>query len=292
LPAVQQAREAARRTQCKNNLKQIGLALHNYHDTFNLFPFGFDERETMWNSQILPQVEQGNLFDTLIWQESGPGNWDHDGSPNETAGGTLIPAFRCPSMAVPDHVTNQGIPGRVPNSYRACAGSDIYSDDVNSPAIPAGGRALEQVPQNGMFYGCSSIDFGDVIDGTSNTVMIGESYFTFDGWDSQDFDFWQMGMPQTGGWTEGSARNARVPSPGVSGTEFSEGLGSTAVRINAWTDPTVHGHHAEIAFGSYHTGGAHVTLADGSVRFVSENLDLGVWRALGSRDGREVVTEF
>ncbi len=73
LPAVQQAREAARRTQCKNNLKQLGIALHNYHDTFGAFPFGYDERETLWTAMILPQIEQGNLYATLIWQESGRG---------------------------------------------------------------------------------------------------------------------------------------------------------------------------------------------------------------------------
>ena len=76
LPAVQQAREAARRTQCQNNMKQLGIALHNYHDTIGVFPFGFDERETLWSAMILPQIEQANLYNTLIWQESGPGNWD------------------------------------------------------------------------------------------------------------------------------------------------------------------------------------------------------------------------
>lgn len=86
LPAVQQAREAARRTQCKNNLKQIGLALHNYHDTVNVFPWGFDERETLWTAMILPQIEQQNLYATLIWQESGPGNWNRCGWPRPRVG--------------------------------------------------------------------------------------------------------------------------------------------------------------------------------------------------------------
>ena len=95
LPAVQQAREAARRTQCKNNLKQLGIALHNYHDTFGVFPYGFDAREALWTVMILPQIEQGNLYATIIWQEGGAGNWDADGSPNEIACGTVLEAFRC-----------------------------------------------------------------------------------------------------------------------------------------------------------------------------------------------------
>ena len=135
LPAVQQAREAARRTQCKNNLKQIGLALHNYHDTVNVFPWGFDERETLWTAMILPQIEQQNLYATLIWQENGPGNWNEPGSPNTAACATIIPAFRCPSMPL-DPRDNEGITGRVPVSYRGVAGALIASDDLSTR--PAG----------------------------------------------------------------------------------------------------------------------------------------------------------
>ena len=80
LPAVQQAREAGRRTACQNNLKQIGLALHNYHDAHGSFPFGFNDREWLWSAMILPQIEQSALFTTLVVQESGPGNWDSGGA--------------------------------------------------------------------------------------------------------------------------------------------------------------------------------------------------------------------
>ncbi|MGC1274124.1 MAG: DUF1559 domain-containing protein [Planctomycetaceae bacterium] len=293
LPAVQQAREAARRTQCKNNLKQLGLALHNYHDTHLVFPFGFDEREALWSAQILPQIEQGNLFDTLIWQESGPGNWD-SGSANETACATLVPAYRCPSMAQPEHKDNNNIEGRVVTSYRVNAGSDIYCDDVTTmpSGAPAGARAFEQVPQNGVFFGCSSVRLGDLSDGTSNTVMLGESYTTFDGRDGQDFDYWHVGSPQTGGWDLWEGEAAAVGGSGAGGTEFSEGLGSTGPKLNAWKDLTIHGSIAEAGFGSYHIGGAHIGLGDGSVRFVSDSVNLVVWHGLGTRNGGEVVSEF
>jgi prepilin-type N-terminal cleavage/methylation domain-containing protein len=283
LPAVQQAREAARRTQCKNNLKQLGLAMHNYHDTFGMFMFGFDEREAAWSTQILPQIEQNNLFNTLIWQEGSVGNWDHDGSPNEVACGTVIPAFICPTMPLPPR-DNNGIPNRVPASYRGNAGSNIYSDDVSTipSSAPAGAMALEQVPLDGIFYGCSSTRIGHIIDGTSNTVMLGESYCSEAGKDNQQYDYWYFGCPQSGGWVEG----------GLGGTEYSEHLGSTGPKINSILDPTVHGVIVEMSFGSYHVGGTQVALADGSVRFVSENINIDTWHGLGSRKGGEVISDF
>lgn len=283
LPAVQQAREAARRTQCKNNLKNLGLAMHNYHDTFTLFPWGMDQHEAFWHGMILPQLEQTGIYNQIAWIESGVGNWD-SGSFNETACASFMPVFRCPSMAMPEHINNNSIEGRVPNSYRGCAGSDIYSDDVSGiPAgSPAGARALEEAKLNGVLFGCSSIRSGDIVDGMSNTVMFGESYTDTYVKDSQQMDYWQIGSPQSGGWNPG----------GTGGTEYSEGLGSTAVRINSRLNPTVHGTLMEISFGSYHVGGAHFTLCDGSVRFISENIDLATYQGLGSRSGGEVLGEF
>ncbi len=284
LPAVQQAREAARRTQCRNNMKQLVLAMHNYHDTMGVFPYGFDARETLWTAFILPQIEQQNLYATLIWQESGPGNWNANGSPNEIACGTVIPAFRCPSMPV-DPWNNSGIPGRVPVSYRGVAGALISSDDLSTrrPGFnTAIHRALEEVNLDGMLFGCSKIRMRDVTDGTSNTLFVGESRTSKYVKDRQQMDYWQFGSPQTGGWRFGTR----------GGTEYSEGLGSAIVKINASIDPTYHGTLMEMSFGSYHTGGAFFGMADGSVQFLSENIDLGLYQSLATRAGGEVVGEF
>ncbi|MBI1347980.1 DUF1559 domain-containing protein [bacterium] len=282
LPAVQQARESARRTQCRNNMKNLGLAMHNYHDTTGVFPFGFDERETLWSAMILPQIEQTPLYNTLVWAESGSGNWNVDTS-NEFACATPVNVFICPSMAIGPR-DNESIEGRVPASYRVCAGSNVYSDDASTiPAgSPAGAVSLEEKTCNGMFYGCSRTNFRDVVDGTSNTIMLGESFtdtFTKDG---QQMDYWYFGCPQSGGWVLG----------GTGGTEYSEGLGSAGPHINSRLDPTVHGVLMEISFGSWHTGGAHFSMADGAVRFISENIDSTVYHGLGSIKGQEVTGEF
>ncbi|MDB5387202.1 MAG: putative major pilin subunit [Planctomycetaceae bacterium] len=283
LPAVQQAREAARRTQCRNNLKNLGLAMHNYHETHSVFPWGMDEHEAFWHGMLLPQLEQAAIYNGIVWIESGNGNWD-SGSFNTAACATVISVFRCPSMPIPEHIDNQGIAGRVPNSYRGCAGSNIYSDDVSTiPAgVPAGAMALEQVGLNGMLFGDSSVRMRDVTDGTSNTVMFGESYWDTYVKDGQEMDYWQIGSPQTGGWTAG----------GTGGTEYTEGLGSTGPRLNSRLIPTESGVLMEMSFGSYHIGGANIGMADGSVRFISENVDLNTYHSLGSRNGGEVVGDF
>ena len=93
LPAVQSAREAARRMQCQNNLRQIGVAFHNYHDQVGGLPFGWDTHGTGWSALILPQLEQQTLYDRLIFAESA--NWG--AVPNQDAAGTLLPVFRCPA---------------------------------------------------------------------------------------------------------------------------------------------------------------------------------------------------
>lgn len=288
LPAVQQAREAARRTTCRNHLKNIGLALHNYHDTHGAFPFGFDQRETLWNAMILPQIEQSTIYNTLVFQESGPGNWDSGGA-NESAACTVIPVYRCPSMAVPEHVDDNPsgsvMEGRVPVSYRACSGSNGWSDAAATipPDAPAGALALDSIYLNGVFYGSSRIRMADVTDGASNTILVGESY-TDPGFikDGQGMDYWQLGAPQTGTWIPG----------GTGGTEFSEGIGSAGPRINSRLDQSIPGAVVEVSFGSYHSGGATFGLADGSVRFISDSVDLQTYRALGARNDGKQVNDF
>lgn len=283
LPAVQAAREAARRSQCSNNLKQIGIALHNYHDTFKKFPYGWGNRGTGWSLHILPFAEMGTIYDTIHFQESGPGNWD-SGSENQEACETVLPVFRCPSLAIEQHMNYNGIELRVPASYRGNAGSEASSDDTSTIVIP-GSKALENTRQNGIFYACSSVRFRDITDGTSNTILVGESRtdpdFVKDG---QGMDFWYIGSPQ--------ADPCRCDG-GTGGTEFSEFVGTTLPPLNAFVKhPEVHGRLMELSFGSYHAGGAQFVMGDGNVRFIADTIDSDTYLGLGSRNGGEVVSGF
>ncbi len=292
LPAVQQAREAARRTTCRNNMKQLGLAMHNYHDTHQTFSFGWDQHGMGWSAMILPQIEMSNVYDMLSFVESGVGNWNNLGSAgNQKVVGIVIPVFRCPSMAQPETVYDPGHQTeRVPASYRACAsGTAIYDWDNYTPA---GAEWLYSSPQNGIFYGASSTSMRDITDGTSNTVLLGESYTDNDfEQDRMKPDVWYIGSYQIDAWD--IKADGTPTSNALSGSnEFSEFVGSMGAPLNsrklAWTS----GSQKQISFGSYHIGGGNLAFADGSVRFVSENVDFDLYKKLGTKSGGEVVSDF
>ncbi|MBA4030445.1 MAG: prepilin-type cleavage/methylation domain-containing protein [Planctomyces sp.] len=292
LPAVQQAREAARRTACRNNMKQLGLAMHNYHDTHGTFTFGWNQHGMGWTAMILPQLDQGPIYGKLTFAESGPGNWNNLGSAgNQTTVGIVIPVFRCPSMSQPmfvydtNHQTN-----RVPGSYRACAsGTAIYDWDNYTPS---GAEWLYNTPQNGMCFGASAVRMRDVTDGTSNTILIGESYTdaTFVQ-DNVTPDVWYIGSFQIDAWDVNA--DGTPTSGAISGSnEFTEFVGSTGAPLNSRLIAATNGFQKQAAFGSYHTGGAMFTLADGSARFISDNIDTTVYRSLGTKSRGETVSEY
>lgn len=281
LPAVQQAREAARRAQCKGRLKQIGIALHNYHDIHNTLPIGYTTHGTGWSAMILPQLELANLYETLTFAEGPPGDWNSPG-PNQLACSTILPVFHCPThpklIPEPNH---PGMPGRVPSAYVGCV-----SGTVGLTPWTAGSQtpdtAFAQTQNDGVIYRNSSTRFADITDGSSNTVVAGEAPTNFPKVkDGQGMDHWYIGSWQVDG--------DHLPPPGVL-EETSEFVCSTGIPINAHiVDATLAGHEYEAAFGSYHTGGAHLLFGDGSVKFVSENIDRTVYSAIGTRSGEEVV---
>ena len=278
LPAVQQAREAARRTTCSNNMRQLTLGMQNYESAFRVCPSGWTDHGTMWSAAILPQIERPELFNTLIFEERGLGNWDIDG-PNRLATETEIDVFRCPTLPIPKHFNYNGIAERFAVSYRGVGASDVTSDDTST--IPVKGtKSFEMKDLDGIFYGCSKTKFRDIADGLSNTFMFGESRtdpeFVKD---SQGMDFWAIGGPQL---------DACRCDGGNGGSEFSEAVGSTYAQINAQVqDPSINGYIMEMSFGSYHVGGATFGMSDGSVHFVSETVDPILYRGMGSRFGQE-----
>src|SRR5690606_7045820 len=152
--------------------------------------------------------------------------------------------------------------------------------------VASGEVYLGMMKQNGVMYGLSKHRFADVRDGTSNTALVGETYTDYsNSRDGEALDHWYIGMPQTGYW------NATA-SGETEGTEFSEAAGSMWPKINAALDPAISGDMADLAFGSYHPGGAMFVFCDGSVRFLPETIDIETYRGMGSRNGREALQSF
>ena len=265
LPAVQQAREAARRTQCKNNLKQIGLAVHNYHDTYTVLPnsevggTGSLSKASAFVS-ILPYLEQTNIF-TLY--NSSLGNSD---PMNMAAVKQFIPAYLCPTAPLRRTIPISGCDAndRAPGTYAFCTGSgDPW------------GSFVAGTPHNGAIVNPASgkTSMRDITDGTSNTLLAGEA-----AWNIPDYLF-------TSGPCAGQVRWGFTywSSPYPLATAF-----TTMAPFN----PKKGGSAVLSRFRSEHIGGVHFTLVDGSVRFVSENISQTILDATGTRGGGEVFGEF
>lgn len=196
LPAVQQAREAARRMSCSSNTRQLALAMMNYESAFKHLPAGWTTHGTLWSSAVLPHLEQQPLYSTLLFQETGIGNWDNPASPNYRACQTVVSSFQCPSCPNLEPRAYNGIERRVPISYRVNGGSRVSSDDASTRTI-SGTQSFEETSLDGIGFGCSRVRFRDITDGLSRTILLGESRtdpeFSKDG---QGMDWWAFGSPQ------------------------------------------------------------------------------------------------
>ncbi|HTN77878.1 MAG TPA: DUF1559 domain-containing protein [Pirellulaceae bacterium] len=276
LPAVQSAREAARRMQCKNNVKQLVLAMHNYHDQNNALPIGalavggnFDGHS--WYSRILPFIEQSAIYDKTDFKQIAGNNNSPD------LRGTQIPGHFCPSDSkVMQEATNPT--WRVwRTNYVANFGNTNY-----------GWKDESSVKFAGAPFGITeSTGFGDIRDGLSNTMMMAE-VITPKGPDYEGYagiPIYAGGAGYTGYYTPNTigpdkwARKCYTNlGPGVPGTCASAGGGHPEVA-----------NQIQVA-RSKHTGGVQAGLCDGSVQFFSNSIDVNVWRALASARGAEVVT--
>ncbi len=293
LPAVQSAREAARRMQCGNNLKQIGLALHNYHDAYKKFPPGRTSMASAiflghtTSTMILPYLELGNVQNTMHLGLTFNHQWADNAAPTQGGGRVpgnfncislvKLPVFLCPSNPETDGMNWTG-------ATNPCARSNPLEDSARthyegiadsathgrrSPSLPGGTLSLVMPNGDGMFFHDSAVKFGDITDGTSNTLafceIIGRG----------------PGTNHCCGWHS-----------------YSDGIG-TINGINApfrstpnRAPPFTHDHWGGNAFSgpaSYHPGGAHFVRGDGSVVFLSQTIDQVSLAGLSSRAKGEVV---
>ncbi|MCC7420015.1 MAG: DUF1559 domain-containing protein [Planctomycetaceae bacterium] len=289
LPAVQQAREAARRTQCRNNLKQLGLALHNYHDTYLSFPIGCRTDAAggwgqSWWVGILPYIDQGPLYN----------QWNHSVANAGYTGqvtlldGKKIPGVLCPSSTLKETTTANGgnlqlahytgIAGAYPDPTGRAATATMYSDG--------------HFTTGGVLFFNSRIRIKDITDGTTNTMIVGEQ----SDWmvdpagtkvtciSSYPHSMW---MGSTGGTERPFNVTTVRQTPGykISEATGDGGVGcpNTGVCGNMGSNNPVQ---------SIHAGGAHVMLGDGSVRFVSNNINLNTFLYLATRDDGQVLGDF
>jgi prepilin-type N-terminal cleavage/methylation domain-containing protein/prepilin-type processing-associated H-X9-DG protein len=314
LPAVQQAREAARRTQCKNNLKQYGLAIHNYHDVHNAIPiagtnWGSGHSPPTWQHpscvgwqiRCLPFLEQGPMYNELDWTQSLPATSYAAGQPvgflprqilsdGLEARKHTIPTARCPS----DISQNTFIGDWAQTNYTGSPGSQRFNSRHGDPCNPYL-QFIEPLPTqannahfvdttdpkrvSGMFGRLGvTIKIRDILDGTSNTIMVGETLP-----DCSDHT--------AGFWLYNGHGNTHA---------------STAVSINDLTTCDVRGGkplkwplctaknnwNISHGFRSRHVGGAQFLMADGSARFLSESINHQTYQNLGGRSDGKVVQPF
>lgn len=293
LPAVQQAREAARRSSCKNNLKQLGLAMHNYHDVHRVFPAGWIGANPAgphtglgspdltgfnngfgWGAMILPYIEQSSLYDQLNF--SAP----LTDPTNASSIATKVSTFQCPSDPKPDTAV---VTDDSSNSFTL--GTSNYMGvfgirEIDECEIGASPHvsATQQCKGEGVFYHNSKVAMRDITDGTTNTVMLGERTTFYENLNTRADPFYGFWMGLVPNSEEGAERflchTEHNPNHALAKDSTGMSLGDAG------------------DFGSSHTGGAQFVLGDGSVRFISENIDAATFQNLGQIADGHIVGEF
>ncbi len=265
LPAVQAAREAARRSQCSNNLKQIGLALQNYHDVHLCFPpASFSStlsNQLGWTVYVLPYMEQQPLYDQFDQRIRGY-------TAQNAVALNRVETYLCPSSrkiystgenagtpAMPCYATHYfGLLG--PQGINPVTGS-AYGG-ANDNTVAHGGYANQ-----GIMFSNSWIRIAEILDGTSNTFIVGELSWE----DAAAFRAWHRGI---NGTTSGTSKNVEYA---INLIPYQGGLNFN-----------------DVSMGSMHPGGTHFAISDGSVRFISETIDMALYLAAVSRNGKETKT--
>ena len=288
LPAVQQAREAARRSSCKNQLKQIGVGLHNYHDTFSTFPMGaWDAPRGQWGPSwwyaTLPQMEQKNVFESIQITRNHPGYVGGHGANRAAARVAMSMDYMlCPSSPLPKVGTGNGGTLIMP-SYVGIMGAENWTGYTNSVGRQRSGT-WGVATQSGMLNPRTSIRMRDCTDGTSNTMMVGEaSDWVHRNRADTTNRHGDGGWPH--GWLMGTAnsgeRHFNLVNVLYTPTKYNSN--AFGVRENGGRNKSLQ---------SAHTGGFQSCLADGSVTFISENINFTTLKRLAVRNDNQVIGEF
>jgi len=308
LPAVQSAREAARRTKCVNNLRQLSIGAHNHHDTLGELPYGrkYDLWDSYtWSQKILPYIEQQSVYEAyytlpqtgMVEAYPGPNGPIGNDARLREARHAKIPAYACPSdnsqLANETHTTDYGF---MRGAYRGCVGAgDMYGNAISGDTLGGWGpgsfavRSGQSVDPNAAVK-TTGVRIAEYTDGTSSTLLFSEGL-----------------TPSTSGWggpigsiiygNMGGALFSAVLTPNSTAADRPIGpcpqnQGDSSYRApcltlggNAWWTPSAAGSH--VAARSQHPAGVNVAMADASTRFVSNNVDTLVWRAAGTRAGGE-----
>ncbi|WP_459555567.1 DUF1559 family PulG-like putative transporter [Lacunimicrobium album] len=320
LPAVQQAREAARRSSCSNNLKQMGLAIHNYHDVYNSMPpAGVGEvynssgwsRQPSWMVRLMPYLEQGAAYDAAPMVNNNFDNWNADWTAPVRAwqvmNNSKMPVFNCPSSPLPQTASYPTTPGSQAlgapatinvqiSDYAANSGSSFQGGTVSTVAsgvtwewggYMADNGVLPFITRQGFarFYG-KKVNFATITDGTSNTIALGEQSDFY----NKTSDY-RASYNTSGLW---SCQTSSIDSYNGNHVVTSFPINATVMNwTGEWADwgrDIVK--YNNTAFRSAHAGGAQFVLADGSVRFISETIYFGTYTALMDRADGSVIGEF
>ena len=275
LPAVQQAREAARRSQCRNNLKQLGLAFHNYHDNFLMMPTGYFRESNYnmgWVSRILPYIDQAPLYNSITsisgeinaiapYRTASVGTRQEFTTPLQVI---LCPSSELGSMAPahPDVGMNAGL------HYRGNGGSV----DVG---LVSGSSSSRHYTTSGVLYPRHTTRIRDITDGTSNTFLLGELSSALNGWGAIN------GWNDMGPWTWGSFY-------------YGDSDGYLMIDTKATQYPIGSSTHTQygVSWRSAHVGGAHLLFCDGRVQFLSASMNLDTLKGLATRSTGEVIGEY
>lgn len=295
LPAVQMAREAARRMSCRNNLKQAGLGLHLYHDVYKAFPYGWQQNGRpgwpdywlepgwAWGTALLPFIEQDPLYDKL--DATGPINFT---SPQLEAMKTSVPTYLCPSDEAPPINDRWDI-----HKFGSPSSNDTEHIASGSYVGIQGSRS--EFGRQGIWYNIRShlgvlvrnmwgrtsyppVRISDITDGTSNTVAVGERKYTPGPPAPHDYDLGDPVEPPGAVWAAADRWDDTTAVLAWTGDD-------NEINLKTW-DWLAH----DDGCSSYHPGGAMFALSDGSVRFLPEEIDVRLYDYLGNRHDGQPVT--